>query len=162
MMQKSTFHWLACSILTLLTASSAFSQEAQEPAVAKDWFLKDPETDHVQGVSADKVYETLLKDQPSKTITVAIIDSGVDIKHEDLKDVIWTNEDEIPGNGIDDDKNGYIDDVHGWNFIGGKDGTNVNEDTYELTREYMRLKEKFAKVESNESSKETKGRIREI
>src|SRR3954462_3444266 len=102
MMHKTTFRWLACSMLVLLTASPAFSQEAPEPAVSKDWFLKDPETDHVQGVSADKVYETLLKDQPSKTITVAIIDSGVGINHEDLKDVIWTNEDEIPGNGIDD------------------------------------------------------------
>ncbi|MEI9917544.1 MAG: S8 family peptidase [Bacteroidota bacterium] len=148
-----TFQKLACSIIILLTALPALAQEAHEPAVAKDWFLKDPETDHVQGVSADKVYETLLKDQPSKPITVAIIDSGVDINHEDLKDVIWTNEDEIPGNGIDDDKNGYIDDVHGWNFIGGKDGTNVNEDTYELTREYMRLKEKFANVEANKVPK---------
>jgi cell wall-associated protease len=155
-MQKMTFRWLPCSILILLTALPAFSQEVPSPAVEKDWFLKDPETDHVQGVSADKVYETLLKDQPSKTITVAIIDSGVDINHEDLKDVIWTNEDEIPGNGIDDDKNGYIDDVHGWNFIGGKDGTNVNEDTYELTREYMRLKEKFASVEGNKVPKKQK------
>ncbi|HEX8060679.1 MAG TPA: S8 family peptidase [Cyclobacteriaceae bacterium] len=152
-MQKTTFRWLYSSILILSTALPAISQELPAPVIGKDWFLKDPETDHVQGVSADKVYETLLKDQPSKTITVAIIDSGVDINHEDLKDVIWTNEDEIPGNGIDDDKNGYIDDVHGWNFIGGKDGTNVNEDTYELTREYLRLKEKFANVESSKVPK---------
>jgi len=146
------FRWLVCSII-LLTAIPAFAQEAPVP---QDWFIKDPETDHVQGVSADKVYETLLKDQPSKTVTVAIIDSGVDIDHEDLKGVIWTNEDEIPGNGIDDDKNGYIDDVHGWNFIGGKDGTNVAEDTYELTREYMRLKEKFASVENGKVHKKQK------
>jgi cell wall-associated protease len=155
-MPKMTFRWLHSSILILLAALPAFSQELPAPVVGKDWFLKDPETDHVQGVSADKAYETILKDQPSKTITVAIIDSGIDIKHEDLKDVIWTNEDEIPANGIDDDKNGYVDDVHGWNFIGGKDGTNVNEDTYELTREYIRLKQKFANVEGNRVPKKQK------
>lgn len=149
-MQKMTFRWVVGALI-LLQSYSAFAQE--EPAVPQDWFLRDPETEQVQGVSADKVYQTLLKDQPSRTITVAIIDSGVDIKHEDLKDVIWTNEDEIPGNGIDDDKNGYVDDVHGWNFIGGKDGTNVAEDTYELTREYMRLKAKFASVENGKVPK---------
>ncbi len=146
-----TFRWLACSIILLLTSSS-FAQTA----APQDWFLKDPETDKVQGVSADRVYESLLKDQPSRTVTVAIIDSGVDINHEDLKDVIWTNEDEIPGNGIDDDKNGYIDDIHGWNFIGGKNGENVEEDTYELTREYMRLKEKFASVDGGKVPKKQK------
>lgn len=150
MMQKLTFRW-AVSAIILLQSFCALAQE--EPVVPQDWFLRDPETDHVQGVSADRAYQTLLKDQPSRTVTVAIIDSGVDIKHEDLKDVIWVNEDEIPDNGIDDDKNGYVDDIHGWNFIGGKDGTNVAEDTYELTREYMRLKEKFAGVENGKVPK---------
>lgn len=148
MMQKSIFRWLTGPLLLLASASYA-----QQASVPQDWFLKDPETDTVQGVSADRVYETLLKDQPSRTVTVAIIDSGIDINHEDLKDIIWTNEDEIPGNGIDDDKNGYVDDIHGWNFIGGKDGTNVDNDTYELTREYMRLKEKFAKFEDGKVPK---------
>jgi subtilisin family serine protease len=144
-MQKIRFRWLL-SLIILLQGFSAFAQE--ESSVPQDWFLKDPETDHIQGVSADRVYQTLLKDQPSRTVIVAIIDSGVDINHEDLKGVVWINEDEIAGNGIDDDKNGYVDDIHGWNFIGGKDGTNVAEDTYELTREYLRLKEKFASVEN--------------
>jgi len=107
-----------------------------------DWFLKDPETDSVQGIGADKAYREFLNGQPSRTILVAVIDSGIDIDHEDLKGQIWTNPGEIPDNGIDDDKNGYVDDVHGWNFIGGKTG-NVNEDSNELTREYVRLKKKF-------------------
>jgi subtilisin family serine protease len=151
-MQKTTFRLLAFSIILFISIPSI----AQESGPAHDWFVKDPEADHVQGVSADKVYETLLKDQPSKTVTVAIIDSGIDINHEDLKDVIWTNEKEIPGNGIDDDKNGYVDDIHGWNFIGGKDGTNVDQDTYELTREYMRLKEKYANVQNGKVHKKQK------
>ena len=110
--------------------------------VPRDWFLLDPQQDSVQGLSVEKAYNTILKDQPSKSVLVAVIDSGIDIDHEDLKDVIWTNPGEIAGNGIDDDKNGYIDDVHGWNFIGGKNG-NVDADTYELTREYMRLSKKY-------------------
>ena len=74
---------------------------------------------------------------------MAVIDSGIDILHEDLKDVIWINEDEIPDNGIDDDNNGFVDDIYGWNFIGGKDGKNVDKDSYELAREYKRLLAKY-------------------
>jgi subtilisin family serine protease len=74
---------------------------------------------------------------------VAVIDSGIDTLHEDLKEVLWVNPKEIPGNGIDDDGNGYIDDVHGWNFLGGKDGRNVKEDSYEGARVYHQLKPRF-------------------
>src|SRR5690606_8189838 len=116
--------------------------------------LRDPETDKLQGVSADRVYNTLLKDKPSRTVIVAVLDSGVDVFHEDLKDVVWINEGEIPDNGIDDDKNGYVDDVYGWNFIGGKEG-NVNEDTYELTREYVRLKAKYENVDEKKLPKKS-------
>lgn len=123
--------------------------------VPTDWYLKDPETDSVQGVSAERAYSTLLKGKPSRTVVVAVIDSGVDIEHEDLKDNLWVNEDEIPGNGQDDDKNGYADDIHGWNFIGGKDG-NVNADTYEVTREYARLKPKYENVEEKNVSKKNR------
>jgi cell wall-associated protease len=120
-----------------------------------DWYLKDPETDSVQGVSAERAYTTLLKGKPSRTIVVAVIDSGVDIEHEDLKDNLWMNEDEIAGNGTDDDKNGYVDDVHGWNFIGGKKG-NVDADTYEVTREYVRLKPKYEKIDEKSVSKKNR------
>ncbi|WP_209329055.1 S8 family peptidase [Lunatimonas salinarum] len=105
-----------------------------------DWFLMDPTDDGVIGTGAQKAYELLKDKQPKQTVIVAVIDSGVDIEHEDLKGKIWVNKGEIPGNGIDDDKNGYVDDVHGWNFIGGKDGSHIAEDSHELTREYVRLK----------------------
>ena len=147
-------------LLFSLVASQAFStghtfSNQDTVNVPKDWFLRDPETDHFQGVSAERTYATLLKGKPSRTILVAVIDSGIDIEHEDLKDIIWTNEDEIPGNGIDDDKNGYVDDIHGWNFIGGKDG-NVDEDTYEVTREYARLKPLYENVDEKKVNKKNK------
>lgn len=118
---------------------------AQESA-PENWFTLDPTKDNAQGVSSDLVLEKL-KGKDSKTVIVAVIDSGVDIEHEDLVGKIWINEDEVADNGIDDDNNGYVDDVYGWNFIGGKDGKNVDRDTYELTREYVRLKPKYADVE---------------
>ncbi|MBS1542711.1 MAG: S8 family serine peptidase, partial [Bacteroidetes bacterium] len=142
------------TILSLTWTNIAFAQ-APASTPPPDWYMQDPENDHYQGISVERAYQTLLKDRPSRTIIVAVIDSGVDIDHEDLKNSIWTNEDEIPGNGIDDDKNGYIDDVHGWNFIGGKEG-NVNEDTYELTREYVRLKSKFKDTPEGKVEKKQK------
>ena len=108
----------------------------------ENWFHLDPEEDLINGISSRKTYQELLKGKKSRTVVVAVIDSGIDIDHEDLQGVIWTNEAEIAGNGIDDDKNGYVDDMHGWNFIGGPDG-NVEKDTYEITREYGRLLKKF-------------------
>ena len=117
----------------------------------KEWIHLDPVDDSLAGISLNKAYQ-LLDGRPSKTVLVAIIDSGFDLDHEDLKDSYWTNEDEIPNNGIDDDKNGYVDDVHGWNFIGGPE-ENVVYDTYELTREYKRLKTKFG-YNANGSQKE--------
>ncbi len=125
----------ACLVLPTLALT------AQDTA-PENWYNLDMGDDKVQGVSAEKAYQELLKGKKSTTIVVAIIDSGVDEEHEDLKDVMWVNKDEIPGNGIDDDKNGYIDDIHGWNFIGGKNGENVDKDSYELTRVYSYLKNK--------------------
>ena len=150
---------LACIVfVSLMVRPSAdvFAQEEQDSlATPKDWFLRDPETDSVQGISVEKTYNTLLQGKPSKTVVVAVIDSGVDIEHEDLKDVLWVNEDEVAGNGIDDDKNGFVDDIHGWNFIGGKNG-NVNEDTYEVTREYARLKPKYENFDEKKVNKKNR------
>lgn len=145
------FRFIAAFVLVFTT----FGAIGQQKSIPKDWFLRDPETDSVQGLSTEKVYQTFLKDKPSKAVIVAVIDSGVDIDHEDLKSVIWTNEDEIPNNGIDDDNNGYIDDVHGWNFIGGKNG-NVNEDSYELTREFVRLQKVYGSLTADQVPKKQK------
>ncbi|MES2545266.1 MAG: S8 family peptidase [Bacteroidota bacterium] len=84
----------------------------------KRWSHLDLAKDSIPGMSVDKAYAELLKNKKSTKVIVGIVDSGVDIEHEDLKSVVWTNKKEIAGNGIDDDKNGYIDDIHGWNFLG--------------------------------------------
>jgi cell wall-associated protease len=84
----------------------------------KRWSHLDIVKDTIPGMSVDKAYAELLKDKKGVKVIVGIVDSGVDIEHQDLKSVVWTNKKEIAGNGIDDDKNGYIDDIHGWNFLG--------------------------------------------
>jgi subtilisin family serine protease len=98
------------------------------------WWLLDAETDGVHGASVDRAYAEVLGGRaPRRTVIVAVIDSGVDIEHEDLRDSLWRNPRE-EGNGRDDDGDGLVDDVYGWNFIGGPDGRHVDHDTYELTR----------------------------
>ncbi|TLX74401.1 peptidase S8 [Labilibacter sediminis] len=100
-----------------------------------DWFNKDFDDDKIMGSSVDKTYELLLKDKKVKqTVIVAVIDGGVDVYHEDLKGKIWINADEIPDNGIDDDNNGYVDDIHGWGFLGNADGENISYENMEVTR----------------------------
>lgn len=122
--------------------------EPVEPAGSpEDWHHQDP-TEMYPGIGTFKAYELLGNKKPAKSIVVAVIDSGIDVDHEDLKARIWKNADEIPGNEVDDDANGYADDTMGWNFIGGSDGENVAADTYELTREYAKLNRQFEGMEA--------------
>jgi subtilisin family serine protease len=123
-----------------LTASLTISSHVYAQKAAPNWFNLDPDTDKLRGVSTEKAYQELLKSKKSTTIVVAVIDSGIEIDHPSLKNKLWTNEKEINGkDGVDDDGNGYIDDKYGWDFIGGKDGRDVKDDTYEVTREYVKL-----------------------
>ena len=126
---------------------------AQKDDVPKGWHMMDKATSGYYGLSVDKAYDFVkTKKLKSKTVIVAVIDSGVDTTHEDLKAVLWKNPKEIPGNGIDDDKNGYVDDIYGWNFLGGRDGKNVESDSYEGARVYHNLKSKYAGKEINPAS----------
>ncbi len=126
---------LSASVCLLSVAASA--QQTQ-------WFLRD-KTDSTVGISVDRTYRELLKNRKPTPVVVAVIDGGIDANHEDLRRVLWINPKEVAGNGKDDDKNGYVDDVHGWNFIGGKDGRNVSYETVEVTRIYSQLRAKYEK-----------------
>ncbi|MFD0863195.1 S8 family peptidase [Sungkyunkwania multivorans] len=95
----------------------------------KSWGHADLVSDTIPGMSVDKAYEEFIKGKKGTTVIVGVIDSGVDIEHEDLKNVVWVNKDERPGNGKDDDNNGYVDDIHGWNFLGDS-----NDEQLEMTR----------------------------
>lgn len=129
------------SIMTV-SLTMSYAQGTSVKELPKGWHLLDKSKDGFYGISLDRAYD-FLKGKKSTPVIVAVIDSGIDTLHEDLKDVLWTNPKEIPGNGIDDDKNGYVDDVHGWNFLGGKDGRNVKDDSYEGARVYHKLKKVF-------------------
>ena len=113
-----------------------FTPLAEAP---RDWQLLDVATDRVVGISARKAdTELLAGKQPKRTVLVAVIDGGIDTAHVGLKANLWKNPKEVAGNGKDDDNNGYSDDVYGWNFIGGKDGKDVQYDLLEVTRIYAR------------------------
>ncbi len=130
-------------ILFLMTfVCFALFANAQKEAKLKMWYQADPITDSLNGISLNQAYHFLNGKRP-EPIIVAVIDSGIDTTQEDLKNMLWTNPKEIPGNGIDDDKNGYIDDVHGWNFLGNKNGTNLAKGGSEKARVYYEFKNDF-------------------
>ncbi len=113
----------------------------------KSWPTMGMISDTVPGMSVKKAYQDIIKDNKGQTVVVAVLDAGVDIDHEDLKDIIWTNKDEIPNNGIDDDKNGYVDDIHGWNFLGDQVHARLN-----FTRIISKLQAKYEGKTANQVS----------
>lgn len=125
----------------LFVAGFGLSSFAQK----SNWQNLDLKTDSVFGISTERAYSELLKGKKSTTVLVGVLDGGVDTNHEDLKRVIWVNKKEKAGNGKDDDKNGYIDDIHGWNFLGSAKGS-VEHETLELTRVLRRDKARFENV----------------
>ncbi len=127
------------------TSKNATLEESQR----ESWSALDLVQDTIPGMSVNRAYQELIKDFKGETVTVAVVDSGIDIEHEDLKDVVWVNEDEIPGNNIDDDKNGYVDDVYGWNFLG-----DIVEENLEKTRIVRDLKSKYEGQKAEDVSAE--------
>lgn len=137
--------------------SFSYAQEAQvktiDPNEDKDlmtWYHKDFSTTKVYGVNTENAYKYLeSKGLKPTTVVVGVLDSGVQVDHPGLVKNVWTNPNEVPNNGKDDDGNGYIDDVHGWNFIGGKNG-DVDVDNMEVTRVVAKYKPVF---EGDDSTK---------
>jgi len=124
--------------------------------VPENWFHLSP-AEGYPGVASNALYKRLPKDVIPDTVIVAVIDGGVDYKHEDLKNVMWINKGEIPANKIDDDGNGYVDDVYGWNFIGNAKGENVHYDNLEVTRLYAQYRDKYSAADPEKLSKKEKG-----
>ncbi|MEQ1678023.1 MAG: S8 family serine peptidase, partial [Chitinophagaceae bacterium] len=136
---------LKTSVLLLLSGLLPITLPAQKDEVPKGWHLLDKAATGYYGISINEAYayakEKKLKVKP---VIVAVIGTGIDTTHEDLVSVLWKNPKEIPGNGIDDDHNGYTDDTYGWNFLGSKDGReNVIQDSKEDLRIYHSLKQKW-------------------
>ncbi len=126
----------------LLISASVCLLSVAASAQTTQWHLVD-KTDSTASISVERTYRELLSGRKPTPVVVAVIDGGIDTTHEDLRRVLWVNPKEIARNGKDDDKNGYVDDIHGWNFIGGKDGRNVTVETLEVTRLYAQLKPKY-------------------
>lgn len=128
-------------LLAGMLASAALIGFGQQNTPA-GWHLLDKQTDGYHGISLQKAYN-LVKNKKAQTVIVAVLDGGTDTTHEDLKDVLWINKNEIAGNNMDDDKNGYTDDVKGWNFLGNNEGSNITKENMEAVRLYHKLKDDF-------------------
>ena len=131
----------------------------------KNWHNLDIKKDSIPGMSVDRAYNELLIGLKPKKVIVAVIDAGIDINHEDLENLIWINKGEIPGNNIDDDKNGYVDDINGWNFIGESynetlEMTRIIRDNLENNRRYEKAKETIdIKIEESKNNLDFYNRI---
>lgn len=143
------------TFLGLKAQGQNINNENTKKEIEHDWFNQSPIDDQVYGAEIDKAYQ-FLQDKESKPVIVAVIDGGVDFNHEDLKEKMWINKNEIPDNGIDDDENGYIDDIHGWNFLGNAEGANIAHENLEITRIYKKYHQKFSDVKKRTLSDEEK------
>ena len=139
------------AVLMLLCVGMGNIVSAQKTP-AKNWYHESPKKKNM-GIALNKAYKSSAAARPSTKIVVAVIDGGVDIGHPDLRELIWHNAGEIPFNNIDDDKNGYVDDTVGWNFIGGAGGGMVQYDHLEKVRIYMKLAERYKDVNAEDENK---------
>lgn len=123
---------------TTVISISTFKLKELNKKEKENWQHRDILEDSIPGISLDKAYREILSHQKVDTIIVAVLDTGVEIDHNEFKGIFWKNKNETPNNGIDDDNNGYIDDTSGWNFLGNNKGENVLISNYESTR-FMKL-----------------------
>ena len=141
-MLTSTYPYFARLALIGALLLPTLSSRAQTDPVRR-WQHLDLQADGVPGMSVDRAYRELLPSRKPTPVLVAVIDSGIDSTHEDLKPILWRKPSEVAGNGLDDDHNGYVDDVRGWNFLGGKNGQNIAFESLEQTRIYAQYRAQF-------------------
>ncbi|XLS27842.1 S8 family serine peptidase [Flavobacteriaceae bacterium M23B6Z8] len=138
---------LFISLTLLLTGCGKNPTYKSSPIdLSEKWYYKDPQKDSVPGIGLYRLEHQNAKHAKTKEIIVAILDTGVDLNHSSLKNQFWVNEDEIPDNGIDDDHNGYIDDVHGWNFLGGSDEDTRTFNHFSSIRFLKLYRDRFQKL----------------
>ncbi|UWY30094.1 S8 family peptidase [Flavobacterium sp. TR2] len=138
------FFFLSCSTVKESSTFKSISISKKEFTTlqSQDWYQKDFLEDTIPGISLEKWYRLNKKKIKDKNVIIAVIDTQIDLKHEDLQGIIWSNLKEIPNNGIDDDQNGYIDDINGWSFTGTKSGSYVVWNRYE----YVRIVQEWGKL----------------
>jgi subtilisin family serine protease len=138
-------------LLALLPVSFSFAQDesGNKDFTSDQWYLKDPATDKVAGIALIPAMTAVAKKTPRKVV-VAILDSGLDTLHTDLKGKLWANPGEIPGDGIDNDGDGYVDDVHGWNFLGNAKGEVIAGETLEKTRIYRQYLKTYGRKRADQ------------
>lgn len=149
---------LSAQVVMKKSAAEGTVSVAQSKRYPLNWSLLSYSSDSVFGIEVNKACELLKGKEKKKKVVVAVIDSGCDDQHEDLKDALWVNEDEIPGNGIDDDGNGYVDDVFGWNFLANTKGVDVQNmpeaGALEFVKRKARLDELHSKKRNNSEDAE--------
>jgi cell wall-associated protease len=141
----TSFFWSNAQQKVSTIKAPAVTYRNEIPVAVRDcWQYLDIEKDTMPGTSLHRAYQEIIKNKKGKTVIVAVIDTDIDIHHEDLKSAIWVNKKEIPNNGKDDDRNGYVDDVNGWNFLGNQKGDqNVIYANLESTRVLRSLKKEY-------------------
>ena len=132
------------------------TRQAEAQKAPANWYLMSPAKDKVYGTGANKAYE-MLQGRTPREVVVAVIDGGTEIDHEDLKGRLWSNPREVAGNGMDDDGNGYVDDIHGWSFLGGED-RDINHEALELARLVWRERKYFSGKDTTDLSAEDAAR----
>ncbi|NLR78405.1 S8 family peptidase [Chitinophaga eiseniae] len=149
---KDNIRSIAMLLLSIVSMQYVNAQSTGKPDL-KGWHLKDKATDGVYGISLQQAYD-YIRDHKYKVhpVIVAVIDNGMDTSHEDLKNVLWKNSREVAGNGVDDDRNGYVDDVFGWNFLGNKEGGNITTESTERERAYQKYSTKWQHFDSTHIS----------
>ena len=137
---KQYFFYIFIFFANSINYAGNFIQYQDNLNIEKFWQYQDFIKDSINGISLKKWYDDSFNTTTNE-VTIAVLDMQVDIQHKDLKDLIWINKNEIPNNGIDDDKNGYIDDINGWNFVGKPNGGYFIYGNFE----YVRIIQSFHK-----------------
>ena len=136
----------------LIFSNNVRTQNLDEETL-KVWWQKDLELDSIPGIGLERTYRELIKDRKGQEVIVAVLDTKVDLLHEDFQGIFWVNEDEIPFNGIDDDNNGYVDDTNGWNFLGNHKNEDLSGQVLASTRIVQRYQKEFENARKEELAK---------